>query len=62
MTNAERQARARRLHPELFIAPTPEEYQERLKIAEAAAGCLTHEQAEAIRQSVREGRDAPGWG
>lgn len=58
MTNEERQARAKRLHPQLFIAPTAEERLQRLEIAEAAAGCLTHEQAQAIRQIIQEGRDA----
>jgi hypothetical protein len=61
LTKEERRAIARIEHPEVFFTVTPEEYQERLKIAKAVEGILTREQADAIRESVREGRDTEHW-
>ena len=61
LSNAERQAIARRDHPEVFFTVTPEEYAERMILAKAAVGALTNKQADAVRESVREGRDVPGW-
>jgi hypothetical protein len=43
-------------YPHLFPRVTHEEYEQRLALAKSMEGILSDEEAEAARQSVREGR------